>query len=129
MTSGLETEWVHILEGKRQVKVRRKKKRKLNNTHNNNCFTALCPGLPWTAGTRRNTHPPTILIIIQSLSSFHHHVSLCLQGPFDSPHMCCVVIISITSCSHCLSILFLEYIPHLLLCPPKPPPVHPPSRQ
>jgi len=32
-------------------------------------FTALCLGLPGWAGTRRNTHPPTILIIIQSLSA------------------------------------------------------------
>ena len=36
---------------------------------NNNHFTALCPGLPGWAGTRRNTHPPTIPIIIQSLSA------------------------------------------------------------
>jgi len=37
--------------------------------HNNNDrFTAVCPGLPGWAGTRRNTHPPTILIIIQSLT-------------------------------------------------------------
>jgi len=37
-------------------------------THNNR-FTVLCPGLPSWAATRRNTHPPTILIIIQSLSA------------------------------------------------------------
>jgi len=37
--------------------------------NNNNCFMALCPGLPGWAGTWRNTHPPTILIIIQSLSA------------------------------------------------------------
>jgi len=37
-------------------------------THNGR-FTALCPGLPVWAGTRRNTYPPTILIIIQSLSA------------------------------------------------------------
>jgi len=37
--------------------------------NNNNRFTALCPGLPGSAGTRRkNTHPPTI-VIIQSLSA------------------------------------------------------------
>ena len=44
------------------------------NNNNNNCFTALCPGLPGLAGTRRNTHPPTILII-QSLSasSIYHN--------------------------------------------------------
>ena len=36
---------------------------------NNNRFTALCPELPWWAGTRRNIHPPTILIIVQSLSA------------------------------------------------------------
>ena len=41
----------------------------LEKQHNNNCCTALCPGLPGWAGTRRNTHPPTILII-QSLSAF-----------------------------------------------------------
>jgi len=42
--------------------------------NNNNRFTALCPGLPGWAGTRRNTHPPTILIITQSLpaSSIYH---------------------------------------------------------
>ena len=28
-------------------------------------------------------------------SSFHHHVSLCLQGSFDIPHMCCAVSIII----------------------------------
>jgi len=33
------------------------------------CFTALCPGQPGWASTRRNIHPPTILIIIQSLSA------------------------------------------------------------
>ena len=33
-----------------------------------NYFTVLCPGLPGWAGSRRNIHPPTILIIIQSLS-------------------------------------------------------------
>jgi len=37
--------------------------------NNNNYFTALCPGLSGCAGTRRNTHQPTILIIIQSLSA------------------------------------------------------------
>jgi len=37
-----------------------------NNNKNNNRFTAPCPGLPGWAGTRRNIHPPTILIIIQS---------------------------------------------------------------
>ena len=40
-----------------------------DNSNNNNRFMALCPGLPGWAGTRRNTHPPTILIIIQSLSA------------------------------------------------------------
>jgi len=32
-----------------------------NNNNNNNRFMALCPGLPRWAGTRRNTHPHTIL--------------------------------------------------------------------
>jgi len=36
------------------------------NNKNNNRFTARCPGLPGWAGTRTNTHPPTILVIIQS---------------------------------------------------------------
>jgi len=40
-----------------------------NTQQHNNCFMALCPGLPGWAGTRRNTHPPTILLIIQSLSA------------------------------------------------------------
>jgi len=40
-----------------------------NNNNNNNHFMALCLGLPGWAGTRRNTHPPTMLIIIQSLSA------------------------------------------------------------
>ena len=35
----------------------------IDNNNNNNCFTALCPGLPRCAGTRRNSHSPTILII------------------------------------------------------------------
>ena len=43
-------------------------KESYNNNNNNNRFTALCPGQPGWAGTRRNTHPPTILII-QSLSA------------------------------------------------------------
>jgi len=42
--------------------------------NNNDHFTALCLGLPGWAGTRRNTHPPIILIIIQSssASSIYH---------------------------------------------------------
>jgi len=44
--------------------------REVNNNTHNNSFTALCPGLPGWAGTRRNSHPPTsILNIIQSLSA------------------------------------------------------------
>jgi len=39
--------------------------------NNNNRLTALCPGLREWTGTRRNIHPPTILIIIQSISFFH----------------------------------------------------------
>ena len=55
--------------------------------NNNNCFTALCPGLPRWASTRRNVHPPTILIIIQSLSAssiyydpYHRPCSNCVLG-------------------------------------------------
>jgi len=36
-------------------------KRVLELDNNNDRFAALCPGLPRWAGTRRNTHPPTIL--------------------------------------------------------------------
>jgi len=36
---------------------------------NNNRFTALRPGLPGWAGTRRNIHPPTVLILVKSLSA------------------------------------------------------------
>ena len=36
-----------------------------NNNNNNNRFTVLCPGLPGCAGTRRNTHPPTIIVFFQ----------------------------------------------------------------
>jgi len=39
------------------------------NNNNNDRFTTLCPELPGWAGTRRYTHLPTILIIIQSLSA------------------------------------------------------------
>ena len=42
----------------------------ITNNNSNNRFMALCPGLPGWASTRRNTHPPTILIIIQFLSAF-----------------------------------------------------------
>jgi len=45
----------------------------LHNNNNNNRFTALCPGLPRWAGTSRNIHPPTILIIqFLSASSIYH---------------------------------------------------------
>jgi len=36
-------------------------KKLLSTNNNNDRFTALCPGLPGWAGTRRNIHPPTIL--------------------------------------------------------------------
>jgi len=37
-----------------------------DNNNDDDHFVALCPGLPGWAGTRRNTHPATILIIIES---------------------------------------------------------------
>jgi len=52
-----------------------------NNNNNNNHITALCPGLPGWAGTRRNTHPPTILITIQSLLA-----SSIYYDPQNPPH-------------------------------------------
>jgi len=61
----------------------------LNNKNNNNRFMALCPGLPGWASTRRNAHPPTILIIIQSLpaSSIYYNpqyppFKFCAWKPF-----------------------------------------------
>jgi len=50
----------------------------LTTTHNNH-FTALCPGLPRRAGIRRNSQPPTILIIIYSHTT-------AMQPP--SPNQC-----------------------------------------
>ena len=47
--------------------------------NNNNRFTALCPGLRGWAGTRRNTHPSHILIIIQSLSASSSYHSILLK--------------------------------------------------
>ena len=41
-------------------------------THTHNCFAALCPGLPGWAGTRRNIHPLTSLLLIYHPISFLH---------------------------------------------------------
>jgi len=45
--------------------------------------------------------PNSILSLLfpycSATSSFHHHVSLCLHGPFDNPHVTCVVSILIFS--------------------------------
>ena len=44
-------------------------------THTHNRLTAFCPGLPGQAGTRRNTHPLTPILIIGhplSTSSIHY---------------------------------------------------------
>jgi len=58
------------------------KRYSLSHTHNR--FTTLCPELPGWASTRRNTHPPTILIIIQSLSasSIYHDPNYVLGNFF-----------------------------------------------
>ena len=53
-----------------------------NNNNNDNRFTALCPELPRWADTRRNTYPPTILIIThlyQLLPSTTIHSILLVQ--------------------------------------------------
>jgi len=49
--------------------------------YNNNRFMALCPRLPGWAGTKRNTHPPTILIsnLYQLLPSTTIHSILPVQ--------------------------------------------------
>jgi len=52
----------------------------------NNRFTALCPGLPRWASSRRNTHPPTIMIIIQSLSA-----SSIYTCPYHRNLFCCSI--------------------------------------
>jgi len=48
--------------------------------NNNNSFTALCPGLPGWAGTRRNIHPLTPILIINyplsSASSIYYNNSI-----------------------------------------------------
>ena len=41
----------------------------LDNNNNNNCLTAFCLGLPGWAGTRRNIHPLTPVLIINHPSS------------------------------------------------------------
>jgi len=56
-----------LMSAHSRSKAATKSKYRYNN--NNDRFTALCPGLPRWAGARRNTHPPTTLIIIQSLSA------------------------------------------------------------
>ena len=48
-------------------------------------------------------------------SSFHHHVSLCLQGPFDIPRMCCAVSIIIMAalrsrCGHYIFVLWFLFL-------------------
>ena len=63
-----------------------------SNTHN--CLTALCPGLPRWAGTRRNIHPLTPILIIRhpiSTSSIYYNpqhppCSSCVpDSPFPQP--------------------------------------------
>ena len=64
------------------------------NNNNNNCFMALCPALPGWAGTRRNTHPPTILIIVNlyqllpstTINSILPVQITCLAIFFAQPH-------------------------------------------
>ena len=41
----------------------------LSTTTTTTVLRPVCPGLPGCTGTRRSTHPPTILIIIQPLSA------------------------------------------------------------
>ena len=43
-------------------------------THTHCCFTALCPGLPGWAGTRRYIHPLTREIIIHPLPASSSHL-------------------------------------------------------
>jgi len=63
------------------------------NTHTHDHLMALCPGLPWWAGTRRNIHPLTPILIIRhplSTSSIYYDLSnswfnLLLNSPFPQP--------------------------------------------
>ena len=52
------------------------------NNNNHNRSTALCPGLPGWAGTRRNTHPPTILIIYHAIFISFFHLRRSIASSF-----------------------------------------------
>jgi len=81
------------------------------NTHNNR-LTAFCPGLPGWAGTRRNIHPPTHLIIIQSLSasSIYHDP----QHPPCSNYMLGNLFAQPLSTSSLVYLLVRSAPPHIL---------------
>jgi len=78
----VSTDWIPFLLPKQQCQSTEGTKHWLKQQHNNdNRFTALCRGLPGWAGTRRNTHTPTIPIIIQSLSLTEN--ASCLMPAFS----------------------------------------------
>jgi len=72
---------------------------------------ALCPGLPGWAGTRRNIHPPTIVIIIQSLSasSIYHDP----QHPFCSNYVLGNLFAQSLSMSSLVCLLVWSPPPHI----------------
>jgi len=84
----------------------------------NNRITTLCPGLTGWAGIRRNTHPPTILIITQSLSassiSMIHSILpvqiMCLAIFLHNPSPCPLWSTSWSGALHLIFHIFLHPI-------------------
>jgi len=60
----LEWNWHLLLHGTRIVYVTRDVVELWTHTRTHDRFTAVCPGLPGWAGTRRNIHPLTPLLLI-----------------------------------------------------------------
>ena len=52
-------------------------------THTHNRLTALCPGLPGWASTRRNIHPLTSILIIRHPINFLHPFTLTLKSVLE----------------------------------------------
>jgi len=94
--------------------------RKLLMNNNNSRFMALCLGLPGWAGTRRNIHPPTILIIIQLLPSTRIHsilpvwiacLAIFLHKLFTSTSWSGALHLIFNTFLHPVSVFFLQHMP------------------
>ena len=77
---------------------------------NNNHFAALCPGLPGWAGTRRNTHPPTILIIQSERLSWWQIMGLLISFLMLTVFIVWYLCVKI-DCSHILSEIIVRILP------------------